>query len=86
MNGWNDHTLYEKLFLWIDILGVPLQFWCPNFFQQVTLELREFMASAEAMLSKSRLDVATILISASLGSLHDSLHLIVIGAPCLLRI
>lgn len=74
MNEWNEKCQAWKRFTWINIVGVPLQFWCLESFKKVAEEMGEFIFMSSSTMSKSRMDVATILVPTFVMPLPEILH------------
>lgn len=50
MQAW-DKCQTGKRFIYINILGIPLQFWCLDFFNSVAAELCDFIAMSGSTMS-----------------------------------
>lgn len=57
---WDKNFWVLKIFSWINILGIPLQFWYLELFKSIAAELGELIALSNATMYRSRLDVAFI--------------------------
>lgn len=69
---WDEDQNVSKRFLWINVYGIPLHFWSLDLFKEIGKECGEFISLAEATFTRSRMDMATMLISSSLAPSQNS--------------
>lgn len=62
-----------KRFVWINVIGIPLQFWNLDFFKVIGAACGKFISLAEPTISRRRLDVASLLISTFMSSVPSIL-------------
>lgn len=63
MSEWNEGVRASNILTWINVYGIPLLYWHLDFSRKIGNECGEFVSLVQATLSKSRVDMATILIS-----------------------
>lgn len=67
------------------LLGIPLHFWNLDLFKVIGTSCGEFISLAEATTTRSRMGVATLLISSLLNPIPSCLHLKVNSENVLLQ-
>lgn len=86
LKAWNDQCSISRWFLWINVFEIPAEFRTLDFFKEIATECGDFITVVECNLSKSKFDVANILIWTSFEPILSSLQFKVNGKLVCLRV
>lgn len=86
ISAWDKGVQSAKHFLWINVVGTPLEFWSLELFKAIGNECGEFFTVSRNTLHRRRLDVASVLVLTYMECISPSLSFSINGQLVNLRI